>query len=249
MEEVTVTLRGESADRYLNENVLAVSRDVVGACGQIIAADPALGVKPFVIQQAPDGQPRACLNGLPVEYIVNVTCLHTESYPQLAFQIGHELSHFYINPNYSNWFIESVCTAISFLCLDALVEKWRTAPLFPLFPNWQDFFLSFTKYREANIIDPLKKFCIENRNDIPAWIRASVVDLIRARSLGRDEQTLCADVIADIMQLHAQSCSVVTKLGAASQSGKTDFNAWRKAASSEERELVDDLNSLFGHIS
>ena len=147
-------------------------------------------MKPFVVQEAPDGISRACLNGLPAEYLINVTCLHTRLYDQLAFQIGHELGHFYINPHYSNWFIESVCTAISFLCLDALAVKWTTAPSFL---QWQSYAPLFTEYRRNTVIEPLRSYGIADRSYVPTWIRASVA---------RPEEMLCADVIADIMRLH-----------------------------------------------
>jgi hypothetical protein len=244
---ITVTLRRESSDPCLNSDVLAVSREVVTACGQIIPADPPLGEKPFVVQEAPDGIPRACLNGLPSEYLINVTCLHKRLYARLAFQLGHELGHFYIDPRYSNWFIESVCTAISFLCLDALADKWASAPPFA---NWHSYAHHFAEYRRETLLDPLKKFGITDRGGIPTWICTSVAGLVDTGQFARPEEMLCADAVAEIMQLHTRSCSVITKLGAASQAcGKTDFTAWRRSASSEEGKLVDDLNSLFGHIS
>ena len=115
---------------------------------------PAAWEQAFRVQQAPDGTPRACLNGLPNEYLINVTCLHSRLYAKLAFQLGHELGHFFVDPHFSNWFVESVCTGVSFLTLDALAAKWTTAPPFP---NWRGYASSFTVYRQQMVGDALAK--------------------------------------------------------------------------------------------
>ena len=240
-----ITLRNESDDTSLNGDVLAVCCDVVAACAQIVASDPPLGQKPFVVQQADDGIPRACLNGLPNEYIANITCLHTHQYAQIGFQLGHELAHFYVNPHFSNWFIESVCTAISFRCLAALTDRWATAPPFP---HWRGYAPSFTKYRQDIVADALPSAELATVKDIPQWVCHSLRSVVLAGNFSRQHEMLCGDMIADVMVQHRSACLAVTKLGMASQvAGITNFIAWQESVSTGEAVLVDILATDFRH--
>lgn len=242
---ITVSLRRESDDPLLNRDVLAVCRDVVQVCADVVAVDPPMGCKPFIVQEAPDGIPRACLNGLPNEYLINVTCLHTRLYAKLAFQLGHELGHFFVHPHYSNLFIEAVCTAISFLGLDKLANKWTTAPPFP---NWREYAPSFSEYRQKTVGDAVAKVGISDVHLIPTWIRRSLASIVDAGCFDRPEEMLCAETIASIMQAHGSHCSAVTRLGAASKpDGKTDIVSWRSSVSVAEAELVDDLAETFAY--
>jgi hypothetical protein len=242
---IIVTLRRESSDPVLNRDVLAVSQDVVETCANAIALDPPLGRKPFVVQQAPDGIPRACLNGLPNEYLINVTCLDSRLYAKLAFQLGHELGHFFVDPHFSNWFVESVCTGISFLTLDALASKWTTAPPFP---NWREYASSFTVYRQQTVGDALAKVGIPDAQGISTWIQTSLASVIAGGNFDRTEEMLCANIVASIMHAHAGSISAITRLGSASRvDGKTDFTAWRHSVSASEATLVADLAEAFAH--
>jgi hypothetical protein len=242
---ITVSLRRESDDPTLNRDVLAVARDVVQTCADAIAIDPPLGRKPFVVQQASDGTPRACLNGLPSEYLINVTCLHSRLYAQLAFQLGHELGHFFVDPHCSNWFVESVCTAVSFLTLDALAAKWRMTPPFP---NWQEYAFSFTVYKQKMVDDALGELGIPGEQCISTWIRTSLASVVAAGAFDRTEEILCAHTTAGIMHAHADSLSAITRLGSASRvHGKTDFPAWRRSVSAAEATLVAKLEATFAH--
>ena len=245
-EATMVTLRRQSSDPILNRDVLAICHNVVQACADIISVDPPLGRKPYVVQQAPDGTPRACLNGLAAgEYLINVACLHTRLYCQLAFQLGHEIGHFYVDPRYSNWFIESVCTSISFLCLGALADKWVTAPPFP---NWQAYASAFADYRQKTVADAVSKVGLPTAEAIPTWISTRLTSIVTVERFGRSEEMLCADTIASMMRAHKGSCSAITRLGGASQvDGTTDFLAWRQSVSSTEAKLVYALANTFAH--
>jgi hypothetical protein len=242
---ITVSLRRESDDPTLNQDVLAVARDVVQTCADAIAVDPPLGRKPFVVQQASDGTPRACLNGLPSEYLINVTCLHSRLYAQLAFQLGHELGHFFVDPHYSNWFVESVCTAVSFLTLDALAAKWRMAPPFP---NWRAYASSFAEYKQKTLGDALGKLGIPSEQCISTWIRTSLASVIAAGAFDRTEEMLCAHTAAGIMHAHADSLSAITRLGLSSRvHDRTDFSAWQRSVPAAEATLVAKLEATFAH--
>lgn len=240
---VTVSLRRESTDDGLNRDVLAVARDVVLTCANAVGVDPPLGRKPFVVQQAPDGTPRACLNGLPDEYLINVTCLHSRLYAMLAFQLGHELGHFFVDPYRSNWFIESMCTAVSFVTLDALAVKWATdAP----FSNWQSYASSFSDYRRETVRDALAKVGVAGVESISTWIQTSLTRAIAISGFDRSKEMLCAHIVAMLVHARSNSLSAITRLGAASEAdGKTDFAAWRRSVSGTEVELVEALEAVF----
>jgi len=239
-----VSLRNESDDARLNCDVLTVCRDVVAEIARIIRACPPLGDKPVVVQQATDGQPRACLNGLPDEYVANVTCLHGRDYARLAFQLGHELGHFYIDPNCTTWFIESACTAISYCSLAALAEKWVSAPPYP---SWSSYAPAFTEYRHNYVHRGLVELRLGSTADIPAWIRHSLPAVVQSNRFSRHHEALCAEAIADVMSAHSESCSALTRLGAATDAGRSDFARWRAGASPNEIELIDVLSELFSH--
>lgn len=240
---IKVSLRNEPGDAILNRDVLTVSQNVINTCVSIVAVDPPLGLKPFVVQQAPDDIPRACLNGLPTEYWINVTCLNTRNYAQLAFQLGHELGHFFVDPHHSNWFIESLCTAFSFVTLDALAVKWTTEPPFP---NWKDYASKFAEYRREMLVDALRKLCIPSEECLSTWIRQSLGNIITAGAFGRTEELLCADIAAKIMKTHVDSIQAITLLGAASKiDGKTNFEVWRRSVSALEAAFVTDLEEMF----
>jgi len=243
---ITVTLRQESSDAYLNRDVLAVCRDVIRTCSNTIGTTPPLGPKPYIVQQAPDGMPRACLNGLPDEYIINVTCLHTRLYAKLSFQLAHEIGHFYVDPYRSNWFIESVCTAIAFICLSAMAERWLTAPPFD---NWKLDADKFSDYRRQTINDALVKVGVSSALAIPSWVATSLREVVARHEFDRPHEMLCASVIADIMGKHPHAVSAVTRLGAATPLDcKTDFAAWAHIVPPEESGLVEELRLSFVQV-
>lgn len=239
-----VSLRNESDDARLNSDVLAVCRDVVVGVAGIIRGLPPLGNKPVVVQQATDGHPRACLDGLPDEYVANVTCLHGRDYARLAFQLGHELGHFCVNPNYSNWFIESACTAISYCSLAALAEKWVSAPPYP---NWNSYAPSFADYRNKHVRRGLDELQLGSTADIPVWLRDSLPAIVQNDLFSRYHEALCAEAISDVMSAHPEACSALVRLGEASHAGRSDFALWRASASPNETEFIDILSELFSH--
>lgn len=226
--------------------MFAVCKDVIGTCSNIIGTAPALGAKPYVVQQAADGVPRACLDGLPDEYIINVTCLHTRFYSRLSFQLGHEVGHFYVDPYHSNWFIESVCTAIAFICLSAMVERWLSTPPFD---NWKLYATKFSDYRREIIDDAIAKVGVNSALTIPSWVATSLREVFVRHEFNRPHEMLCASVIADIMEKHPHAVSAITTLGAATPSGcQTDFAAWAQIVSPKEIGLVEELGSAFAQI-
>jgi len=244
---IKVSLRPASHDPVLNRDVRVLCEDVVQVCAHAVSAAPPLGWKPFVVQQAADGKPRVCLNNLPDEYLINVTCLHTRAYCKLAFQLGHELGHVFVGPHRSYWFIESVCTAISFVCLDALTDKWRCQPPFQ---DWGRYAPAFAKYHQETVIGGIRAVGLDPAEDIRRWIDTSLPSILVEGQFGRDEEMICAHEICKIMEAHAESLSAITRLGAASAKEKTtDFDAWHRSVSPQEAPLVGALAELFSPAS
>ena len=234
-----IELLGEWNDPVLKVDDFTVCREVVEACDSLIGVAPALGRKPIHIQQAPDGIPRACLNGLPNIYLVHLTCLYSRFYAQIAFQLGHELGHFYINPNRGNWLIESVCTSLSFLCLSELGEKWSTTPPFP---HWRDYAPNFASYRVKTVADATLRVGLPEGASISQWINMSSGEVLRIGKWSRDHEMIVAEVIAGIAARHPQSLSAITLLGEASCADETtDFEKWRILAGPSCAPFVNDL--------
>jgi len=244
--QIPVSLRCESDDACLNRDVLAVCRDAVDASMGVVGQAPALGPKPVVVQQASDGIPRACLNGLPKEYLVNVICLHSRQYDKLAFQVGHEMGHFFVDPHYSNWFVESACTAVSLLLLTALSQKWSTDPPFR---NWRPYAANFEKYRHKTVGDALRAAGLSGPDQIKGWIDGPLGDIVGARQFTRQHEMLCAEMIAKIVVSVLPTFSIITRLGSVSRAeGKTDLVRWRAAVQANEAPGVDALATVFGHL-
>lgn len=184
------------------------------------------------------------MDGLPNKHLVNVSCLHSRSYARLAFQLGHELCHFHIDTKYTNWFIESVCTALAYSCLTALAEKSISNPPHP---SWSNYAPAFTDYRYGHVRRGLDGLQLGGTDDILAWIRDSLPAVVLEEQFSRQHEALCAEAIADVVSSHVEACSALTRLGAASHAGRCDFASWRASVSPHETSLIDTLGDLFSH--
>jgi hypothetical protein len=237
-------LDGKFDDPTLRADVLAVCRDVL-AVFETHLGEPPLGTKPIVVRQAPDGEPRACLNGLPREYGINITCLRTRYYCQITYQFGHELGHVWQDPNCSGWFAESVATAMSHVCLAELGEKWKTSPPFP---NWADYAPHFVTYRADTVRDQLKRLEVPSPDKADAWLREHLAARIRDGKVDRPEQAACAVVIERALRKHPKAWGALTRLGAITKDGRVDFARWHQLVADAERPLVRELADFFAPL-
>jgi len=236
-------IEGTAGDAALTADVRAVLGDVLRVYETKVAAQPPLGAKPIVVCQAPDGEPRACLDRLPREYQINLTNLFARFYSQQVYQFGHELAHVWADPRRSNWFVESVATTMSLVSLSELAEKWETQP--PR-PAWKDYAKPFRAYREDTIKGHLEKLGLSSNDAVREWAKAGLVDLVREGKVGRDAQHACALLIEEALGNHPKAWGAITSLGAATTDGRTDLAKWKTLAKPEERPLVDDLAETFG---
>ncbi len=235
-------LEGEFADVSLRRDVRAVLGDVLRVYETKVSPQPPLGEKPVVVCQAPDGSPRACLNRLPRQYQINLTNLASRYYAQQTYQFGHELGHVWVDPRRGGWFIESTVTALSLVCLTELGEKWERDPPFP---NWKVYAKHFHEYRADTVRRHLAKLGLESEEDIEAWAAKDLPGLVRDGKAGRSPQHAAAVLIERALRRHPKAWGALTKLGKATEDGRTDLAKWLALVEPEERPLVDDLAKTF----
>ena len=173
-----LTLKIEGVEDPRRKNALeTVCKYVLRIFENKIAKVPPQGVKPIVIRPAPadDLTPRFCTDSrLTRQYAINLDeCLTDYFYDQLVYQFAHELCHVYMLPHdsnqveqfirtvhtqrdekipWNNWFAESICFTMSYLCLRMMSGKWSRQPPSPKeVPNGKTYALKFAKYRQKNI--------------------------------------------------------------------------------------------------
>jgi hypothetical protein len=239
-------LSDDFKDAILKRDVTSVCRDVVGLYETNVVKPPALGVKPFVIRKAPDGMPRADLRGLPKEYFINITCIDSRDYCRISYQLGHELGHHYINPYRSNWFIESMCGALSLLCLTDMGEKWKVNPPYS---NWKSWAFHFAEYRENTVKGMLNQLGLKPGDDTLPWVKTNMPKLISEKKVDRPQQHACALLIEAAFRKYPKAWGSICQLGAAtSEKGVTDFAKWQTLVTDDERPLVKELSAIFASL-
>jgi hypothetical protein len=229
-------------DASLARDVKVVCRDVLTMYETKVAPAPPLGTKPVILQEPADGSPRACLDWLPREYRINLPAVHTRQYAQIVYQFAHELSHVWIDPREGNWFVESVCCAMSYAALDHMGTKWATDPPFP---NWADYAGHFHSYRSEAVQKSLEAMKLKSVEDARGWVRTELPSRVKAKQTGRDVQFVCAVVIEDVLRRHPHRWGALCKLGAATQNGVTSFSTWLELTHPDDRALVMELTELF----
>lgn len=241
-------MRHAFQDGALQRDVTVVCLDVLRICESLIHRPPALGSKPIIVQKASDDLPRAVINGLPNEYIVNLTCLDTRDYCRITYQLAHELGHHYVDPHRSGWFIESTVTALSLTVLSEMGEKWTVTPPFA---NWKSWAHNFPEYRDMTERTMLEQIHLKvDEAQISAWLKAEAPALLQKGAFDRPHQHACAIVIAAAFRRHPKSWGAIALLGnATSEAGQTDFAKWELLAATEERPLVKELAKIFGPLS
>ena len=243
-----ICLRHEFNDESLRRDITAVCVNVMDIYKSRIPGPPALGIMPFVVQKAPDNVPRAVLNGLPNEYIINITCLDSRDYCRIVYQLAHEIGHHYVDPHRNNWFIESTVTALSLIALSEMMDKWSISPPYP---NWKAFAYRFGEYRESRLKSMLGQIRLKpNEVRIMTWLRSEALALLQGGgSFDRPEQHACSLIIESTLKRNPESWGAIPILGkATSESGYTDFKALEKLVKPEERLLVKELTRVFGPL-
>jgi hypothetical protein len=258
--ESTLTIQiKDIKDPSIKRSVMAICSDVISTIYERrIAKIPRLGAKPVVLHQ---GQvPRARYDGLPDQFNIDLTCLNTLKFNQIVYQFAHELGHFYLYPSdmnrillgrslpdsltpWNNWFIESCCCAMSYLCLDEMAQRWRRRQSVQ---NNSKYFIKFKKYREDDIQDALKEQLIPSKDSVAEWLQSELPRLTKECTTDdKNDHRVCAIEIERIMKEHSNAWGCLNFLGDATENQHTDFDRWSEMATWEQRSLIKALDKVF----
>jgi len=233
-----------------------------------IARAPPLGIKPIVIRPAPANypKPRCCIDvRLARQYPINLNkCLSARNYNQLIYQFSHELCHVYMFPHdpnrvaqfilkphqsdekipWNNWFAESMCFTMSYLCLSMIAKKWRRLPPYPYLTSYAP---TFSQYRQNDISEYLGELKISSEDKAAEWVRSELSTLAEeCTEENRAEQSACAIVLEQAFLKHPNGWGALCALGDCIDYRKTDFDRWQELTTIEkQRKLVKAIAQTF----
>lgn len=255
-----VDIQGPSQER----EVKAACTDVRDLYKRMIAEAPPQGPWPIFLHQSIDRWPRTRYDGLPDKYNINLTCLKPYSDPsQTTYQFAHELGHVYQWPSdvkrilnwlplrlpdlqapWNNWFVESCCCALAFLCLDEMAREWKQS-------HRRQRLISKVnprEYRHTRISESLQDMDISSIEGATTWIRAKLPWLAKECSTDdKKEHKICAIEIEKILKEHPNSWGALCHLGDATENQITDFNQWTELVTPEQRILIKALDQVFNY--
>jgi len=220
-----------------------IARQVVIINETMVAPEPFMGSRPFVLKRPADGMPRATVGER--DYIVFV-CPNKNWYAQFAYQIGHELGHFWIGPNSSSWFKESICTGLAFIALEELAKQWADQPATTKQSVWGKDMRSYHDW--VSFRPQFDKLGLKNMDAAMAWARKKGPELVKVGAGSkRDEEWAMAKVIERVLRRHPGQWGALTALGKVD--GPRDaagFTKWHSLVTPEQRPLVEDMAASFG---
>jgi len=239
------------------QEAMAACNDLLVFYKTKIAETPPLGPNPIYLYQSRDKWPKARYDGLPDKYNINLTCLKPYSSPsQTIYQFAHELGHIYQWPSdlkrilnwlslgfpdsqtpWNNWFVESCCCALAFLCLDEMARKWgksRRKQRLMSKVNPSD-------YRQNEIRATLKEVGISSK-EVANWIHKEMPRSAKeCFTNDKSEHMICAIEIEAILRKHPDSWNALSHLGNATNNQITDFDKWQMMGTAEEIPLIKAL--------
>lgn len=255
-------------DSLLKRDLEAVCKDVMSIYETKIAKVPPLGVKPFVLRPSPDDVPRFCTDAqfLSGQYPINLTCLNANRYyNQIVYQFAHELCHVYLSPHdvdrvtqfifrrnqsdkripWNNCFAESICIALSYICLSRMTLKWNRQPPFP---HWKSYAQKFTQYRRNDIKEALNELNIPSEDKAAGWVQSELHTLVSDcdDETDRPKQKVCAIVVEQALLAHPNAWGALCTLGDCIDYRNTNFNHWYKLTTIKKQcQLVNALAKTF----
>lgn len=227
-------------DAGWKESFEAIARHLVAIDETLICPEPFLGRKPFVVRRSRDGMPRASVGQR--EYIVFV-CPVKNWYAQFAYQMGHELGHYWIGPNSTSQFQESVCTALSFIAMDELARQWEAPSASPKQAAWGR---DLRNYHAWVTFKPqLDKLGLKSVDEAMVWARSNGPKLLSAWD--RDHEQVMAKVIERVLRRHPGQWAALKQLGnVAKQTEAGMFARWADLVTPQQYPLVQNLATAFG---
>jgi len=173
---------------------------------------------------------------------------------QYSFQFAHELCHALANysnnspplasyPNRSNlWLEESLCETASLFTLRAMSHTWTTAPPFPPWRDYAQWFSSYAKQRVGS-----------RNHDLPlgtaftAWFHANEL-VLRQSSARSDWNVIIAAQLLPIFEKEPRGWGALAFFHQATtpnQSLRHCFTKWRARCPRESQHFVTKLAAVF----
>jgi len=208
-----------SKDVSLEADILFVCDEVLNILYRRIPKGPALGYKRILLVQ--DSTPRACIDGLPKEYIVCLTCLDDRLYNQLVYQFAHELAHVYISPYISQPFVEILAVAVSLVVLKEMHDLWNQDA------KLQSYAKHFKQYRDKVVQIAFDSLHIDldstslTEEILSSTIHDWVVRCLVPRTLKEDDrshQIVASLLIANVLETSSSWNALIYFQAAVSQS-------------------------------
>jgi hypothetical protein len=156
-----------------------VAVDVVAIAADLFPGDPPAGRRSIDCFRRESGPITIATD--PARYRVGLSVVGRR-YAQLAYQLGHEMGHIYLDPRRTNGLLETLAVAVSLEILDAMATRWSEHPPHP---HWQSYAPEFRRYREHTEARYLAKFPVEVQTAVreQRWR-----DVARYLTLRRDDQ-------------------------------------------------------------
>ncbi len=230
-------------DADWKESFEAIARNLVAINETMVAPEPFMGRRPFILRRAADGMPRATVGER--DYIVFVIP-NKRWYAQFAYQMGHELGHFWIGPNSSSWFKEAVCTTLAFISLDELAKQWPDRPAPSKQAMWGRDMRGYHDW--VSFRPQFDKLGLKDVDAAMVWAQKKGPELVKAGAGSlRDEEWAMAKVIERVLRRHPGQWSALQALGKVD--GPKDaagFASWHSLVAPAQRPLVEDMATCFG---
>ncbi len=216
----------------------------VEMCSQInqifrskFAEELALGTLPIIIAKSSGPLPGVELHALPKAYKVMLTTPDTRQGARIAYQAGHEVAHIWIGPRGAdNWFVESVCTAASHICLEEMAAIWKKDAR----RNISDYGPEFNNYDQTMVAGYLKKYSISSESAAASWVTNNGALIARQTSgavrsqPSRDVQHVCSVVVRQKLRTHPKGWRAIVSLGACTRGSRVDFSKWRQLVADDD---------------
>ncbi len=234
-----VRVNYEFKDPQRRADVSALSKNIVAIFETIFYPDPFMGRRPFVVLPSTDGMPRANIGEK--EYNVIVTCLDETWLTRLAYQLGHELGHFWIGPGSSSMLKECVCTMMSFICIDELAKQWKDCPATPAYAALAD---NMRDYHDRRTVEgAMKNLGLADMEAAKAWVKERGPVVLQDGHLHRDEEQVMSRLMEGVLRRNPGRWEALKQLGNTTDTiiDATAFRKWRDLVAPNQKKLVEDI--------
>lgn len=235
-------------------DIEVVTRSTLSEFNRIFTADPLAGKRPIHVSYRSDGPFNDSTKDTNVYSIY--LAVRDRAYPQLSFQLGHELCHIIADPRSTNWFVESCCDMVSLILLRRMSKVWDCKPPFR---NWSDYAPRFEEYAQNHIHQAITKVfqseSLPYQSQVHKWL-ASVNSSFRPCPTWRERNVIIAEMLRPLFEESRANWDSLRFLGQASASppvNLTDldmnsdfkFDKWLEAVPEHLKDLVRRIRYMF----